>query len=133
MGFEHRLEAELELLRAYYPELEYKQEGGHWMRIAAYPLSEGWSQDESAVAFEVKDSHPGTPPYGIYVPADLTFGGQLPNNRNASPPAPPFDGAWALLSWTPADGEWRATAELRTGSNLLQWVRGFADRFAQGR
>lgn len=132
MGFSDRLSAELDLLRSYYEGVRYVNERGHWIQIPEYPLPQGWSASAIPVPFEVKETHPGTPPYGLYVPADLTFNGQVPNNRNANPPQPPFKGAWALLSWTPEAG-WRATSDLRTGSNLLQWARGFSVRFAQGR
>lgn len=127
-----RLEAELKLLREYYPDLEYKEERGHWIKLPNHKLPEGWNHNEIPVAFEMKDAYPGTPPYGIYAPADLTFRGHAPNNANTSPPQPPFEGKWILLSWSPADGQWKPTADLRTGSNLFQWVRGFGKRFAEG-
>lgn len=133
MGFTERLAEELGLLREYYPALEYSGQGGHWVLIPAYRLADGWGSADAPVVFEVKDTHPGTPPYGVYVPIELTFRGTVPNNRNDSPPQPPFPGTWALLSWSPGDGAWKPTADLRTGSNLLNWVRGFALRFAEGR
>lgn len=132
MNFADRITAELRLMRTYYPDMEYVSDVGHWFRVPAYPLPAGWSQGRIPIPFEVKETHPGTPPYGLYVPASLRFEGRAPNNRNANPPQPPFEGAWALLSWAPANGSWRATSDLRTGSNLLQWVRGFADRFTEG-
>lgn len=127
-----RIEAELELLRQYYPSLEYREEGGQWVRIPDYGLPEGWSCGEVDVVFEIKITYPGAPPYGLYVPVNLAFQGNAPNNSNANPPQPPFDGQWALLSWAPIDGRWRPTEDLVTGSNLLNWVRGFADRFREG-
>jgi hypothetical protein len=133
MGFSERLQEEIAALRAQYPALEYSGLGGHWVLLPAYPLGGEWAREAVPVVFEVKSTHPGTPPYGFYVPADLTFKGEELNNRNASPPQPPFAGPWALLSWAPEDGTWLPAAGLRQGSNLLNWARGFALRFAEGR
>jgi len=129
---QQRIDQELALLRKYYPDLEYRPEG-HWLRIPAYPLAEGWSRIVTDVAFQVPIGFPGTPPYGIYIPVGLTFNGARPNNY-AEPAStqPPFGGSWGVLSWAPADGQWRPTADPITGSNLLNWTRGFADRFKEG-
>ncbi len=128
---EERIAKELALLRKRYPDLEYRQDG-QWVRIPSYPLTEGWNRPETPVAFQMKVGYPGTPPYGIYVPTGLSYRGQRPNNYTepASPP-PPFEGSWGIFSWSDA-GQWRPTADLVTGSNLLNWVRTFADRFREG-
>jgi len=128
-----RIEQELALLRGRWPDVEYRAEG-HWFRIPAYPLPAGWNRPNTDVAFQPQVSHPGTPPYGIYVPAGLTFNGVRPENyAEPAPTQPPFGGAWGILSWTPVDGEWRATADPTTGSNLLNWAVGFAVRFREGK
>ena len=47
--------------------------------------------------------------------------------------APPFAGAWGMFSWSVADGnDWRPTVSVEKGVNLLQWVRGMSQRFAEG-
>lgn len=131
---EERIEKELELLRKYYPDLEYRENGGRWVRIPNYELPEDWNRDTTEVAFEIKTGYPTSQPYGIYVPSGLQYRGKNPNNMNASPdPVPPFPGTWWRLSWQPAPGEWTPTADLVTGSNLLNWVRGFRERFEEGR
>lgn len=130
---EERIQQELRLLRSRFPDLEYVAQG-QWVRIPGYPLPEGWSRTVTDVAFQILTAFPGTPPYGIYTPAGLTFNGQRPDNYNepAGTP-PPFGGTWGIFSWAPADGEWRATADPATGSNLLNWVVGFATRFREGK
>jgi hypothetical protein len=128
-----RIEEELVLLRGRWADIEYLPEG-HWFRIREYPLPAGWNRTSTAVAFQPQVSHPGTPPYGIYVPAGLTFNGQRADNYVEPAPAqPPFGGAWGIFSWTPSDGEWRPAADPRAGSNLLNWALGFADRFREGK
>lgn len=132
---QERIEAEYAMLRQWFREAEYG-EHGQWVRIPSYPLPEGWNRTSTEVAFQipVDGGYPGVPPYGIYVPAGLEFQGALPDNY--SEPAgthPPFPGNWGVFSWTPQDGQWRATADPRKGSNLLNWAMGFADRFRQGK
>ena len=129
---QQRIDQELKLLRKRYPDLEYGADG-HWIRIPGYPLPERWSCKSTDVAFQVRSGFPGTPPYGIYVPIGLTFNGGRPNDyTEPAATQPPFGGVWGIFSWTPIDGQWRATADPVTGSNLLNWTGGFADRFRQG-
>jgi hypothetical protein len=129
---EERIKKELDLLRKRYPDLEYREDG-HWIRIPAYSLPAGWNRSSTDVAFQIPVGYPGTPPYGIYVPAGLMFKGNKPNNyQEPAQNQPPFEGSWGIFSWRPRD-QWRATANLVTGSNLLNWVMGFADRFREGK
>lgn len=129
---QQRIEQELELLRKRYPDLEYRSEG-HWIRIPSYPLPEGWNRNATDMAFQIPTGFPGTPPYGICIPAGLTFNGTRPNNyAEPAPTQPPFGGSWGILSWAPADGQWRATADPVAGSNLGTWIRGCSDRFNEG-
>jgi len=129
-----RIEQEIALLKKYYPELEYIKEGD-WFRVPSYPLPEGWNKTTTDVAFQLPAAgYPGAPPYGIYTPSGLTFKDSKPDNyTDPAPTQVPFEGRWAIFSWEPQPGEWRPTADLLTGSNLLNWVQGFADRFLQGK
>jgi hypothetical protein len=129
---EERIKLELELLRQRFPGLEYKEDG-RWVRVPLYPLPENWNRASTDVAFQIKVGYPGAPPYGIYALAGLTFNGSKPNDyTEPAPTQPPFEGTWGIFSWEPAPGEWRATTDLVTGSNLLNWVLGFGDRFREG-
>jgi hypothetical protein len=130
---ESRIEQELRLLRTRYPDLEYIAQG-QWVRIPQYPLPAGWSESAADMALQIPISYPGTPPYGIYAPVGLTFNGQRPDNYvEPAGTQPPFAGTWGIFSWTPDDGQWRATADPVSGSNLLHWAIGFAERFREGR
>lgn len=126
-----RITAEVDLLRRVFPTLEFRD---GWVRIMNVPLADGWSRNVTEVAFQLADTFPGSPPYGIYVPAGLRFNGQMPQNyTEPAGTTPPFGGAWGLFSWSVADAnDWRPTANVEKGVNLLQWVRGFGQRFAEG-
>ena len=61
----------------------------------------------------------------------IQFEGANPNDyTDTASNEPPFEGTWGQFSWTPK--EWKPTEDVRRGSNLVQWSRGFADRFQEG-
>jgi len=127
---EERIQKELEILQTRYP-VEFDEEG-RWARIASYPLPPGWNRPATDVAFQVPVAYPGTPPYGIYVPVGLAFNGQPPvNYQEPAPTQPSFGGTWGIFSWQPEE-PWRATGDIISGSNLMNWVIGFAGRFREG-
>ena len=127
-----RIEAELTLIRQWFPDVEYRLEGC-WVCVPSYPLPEGWNRERTDVAFQISQGHPVQPPYGFCVPAGIQFRGNTPNNYT-EPIAnqPPFEGTWGLFSWTPAAKSWKPTADVQEGANLLDWVKGFKDRFNDG-
>jgi hypothetical protein len=126
-----RIGAEMALLQQAFPGVEHRES---WVRIPGVKLPPGWTPDVVDVAFQISDVFPGAPPYGIFVPVGIRFNGQMP--QNYSEPAgsqPPFGGVWGIFSWSVADGaDWRPTASVEHGVNLLQWARSFAKRFAEG-
>jgi len=129
---QERSEQELALLRQLYPNLQYVP-AGQWIWIPSYALPAGWNRNATDIAFQIPTGYPGTPPYGIYVPAGILFNGARPNNyTEPANTQPSFGGTWGIFSWQPADGQWRPGATVTSGSNLLNWVRGFADRFREG-
>ncbi len=127
-----RVEQELALLRERYPDLEYRTEG-RWVRIPSYPLPSEWSHSSTDVAFQIPVGYPATPPYGICAPMNLTFRDGPPDNFVVTNTPPPFPGTWGVFSWTTLDGQWHAATEPLKGSNLLNWVVGFAERFREGK
>jgi hypothetical protein len=131
MMLEERIQKELDLLRTRY-DVAFSEEG-RWGRISAYPLPPGWNRSSTDVVFQIPVGYPGTPAYGIYVPVGIAFNGQTPESyQEPAPSQPPFGEQWGIFSWQP-DGEWRATADIVSGSNLMNWVIGFAARFREGR
>src|SRR5260370_183044 len=126
---QERIRQELELLLRRFPDLEYV-EAGPWTKVPNYRLFPGWNRPETDVVFQIQVGYPGRAPYGIYANAGIVFNSTRPNNyTEPAPTQPPFSGNWGIFSWAPADGQWRPTANLSTGSNLLNWLLGFGDRF----
>ena len=125
-----RIQAELTLIRQIFPDVVYQEEG-RWVCLPSYPLPDGWNRATTDVAFEISDGYPAVPPYGFYVLTGIRFQGSTPGNfTDPASNQPPFAGTWGLFSWSPK--EWKPTGEVRRGSNLLQWSRGFADRLKEG-
>ena len=127
---QERINQEIDLLRQRYPGLEYRQ-AGHWVRIPTYPLPTGWNRSSTDVAFQIPIGYPGTPPYGICTREGLLFDGQRPDACTPANPTPPFGGAWTRFSWQP--DAWQPATKVAAGSNLLNWVVGFAERFREGK
>lgn len=130
-----RIEEELKLLRKYYPKLEIDKEK-KWILIHKYqlPKDKSWNKNIIDVCFTIPQGYPGTNPYGIYIPDDLLYNNQSLDNFKQSPSnKPPFPGNWGILSWSPDNGQWKPTDNIITGSNLLNFVRSFSDRFKEGK
>ena len=131
-----RIEQELALLREVYGEVGHAEAAGEdWFSLPRYRLPPGWRLGETGieevpVIFLVKADYPGSPPYGFLAPAGLNFNGAAPANTGGPPKAPPFPGQWLHFSWESQN--WAATADVRKGSNLLAWCRGFSERFKEG-
>ena len=131
-----RLEEELSLLREPYGAVVHVEAGGEdWFQLPSYATPDGWQFDgraagEISVCFLIKGDYPGAVPYGFLTPAGLNFNGQAPRSTSAPPKPVPFAGDWLHFSWTLED--WAASAEVRDGSNLLVWCRGFAVRLREG-
>lgn len=123
-----RLETELSLLRARFPDLVFS-EAGRWILLPVYGVPAGWSPAPTKIAFQVQPSHPGTPPYAFCVPEELRFNGNVPGNSSV-PVSVPFPGPWRQISWSPE--LWTPAARPQDGSNLVQWALGFWQRFEEG-
>ena len=129
-----RLKQELALLKTVFPDIELHEVENGWFRIPRFQvLCGGWKQTEVAVCFQVSAGYPGDAPYAFWVSPPL---------RQASNDAPPttttrsrrprrFSAPGAKFSWTHEAG-WKPGADPATGSNFLQFVRTFRDRFREG-
>ncbi len=129
-----RVIEELDLLRKSYSNLKFVEEG-LWICISDYslPKESQWNRTSTDVVFQIPVAYPGTPPYGFYVLSGIKCANVQPDNyKDPADQQPPFEGQWGIFSWTPEGGEWKPTENL-TGTNLLNVVRGFADRFIEGK
>lgn len=129
-----RISEEIQLLKKYYPDLEYDV-NNNCIKIPNYsiPKDMSWNMESVDICFFIPIGYPGSPPYGFFVSEGLNFNNQPLNNTNINPSIKPqFAGNWILVSWS-HDNNWRPNADIRKGSNLLNFVRTFADRFKDGR
>ena len=127
---EERIEAEMTLIRQRFPDVVY-QHAGRWVCLPSYPLPEGWNREATDVAFQISEGYPAAPPYGFYVPSGICFQGSTPDSyTDPATSQPPFGGSWGFFSWAPT--VWKPTVDTPKGSNLLQWAKGFEDRFQEG-
>lgn len=130
-----RIEQELALLQKFYPDIEHRERDGEdWFRLPRYPFPPGWQigsepVEAEAIVFKIVAAYPTGEPYAFAARAGITFKGAPPNNASSGV-ATPFEGSWQQFSWAP-DG-WTPTADPAVGSNLLAWVRSFAERLKGG-
>jgi hypothetical protein len=124
-----RVEAEVDLVRSEYPALQFRPEDG-WALVPGYPLPQRtWRIAEADVAFQFPQLA-GQPPYGFWVRPGLTLvDGGAPQNY-AFPVTTPFGPDFGQFSWSPE--EWRPSASVSLGSNMLRWVNSFSLRLAEG-
>ncbi len=125
-----RLQAEVALVRAHFPELDYREQD-LWARIPAYPLpSSGWGRERVEIAFRFPRDTLAEEPYGFWVRPPLKLpGGGNPTNASEDTVGTAFGEGYQQFSWAP-DG-WLPAPEVRCGTNMLDWVRSFARRLAQ--
>jgi hypothetical protein len=125
-----RIDAEVNLVKARFPDLIYKQELG-WVYIPKYGAFKGWQPTPMPVAFQINPSHPGAAPYGFYTPNKTRYEGSVPQNyTEPAATSVPFEGKWSFFSWSSEN--WRPAAEIHAGSNLFNWVLSFAQRLRGG-
>lgn len=124
-----RISAELELLRSHFADLQYDEEG-RWVLLPRYPAPAAlWTKVNPDVVFQIPMNYPEKP-YAFYVRAPFSLvSGAEPQNVTESG-EPPFGERWLKFSWDLP--EWQATADLRSGYNLLNWALSFRRRLEEG-
>jgi hypothetical protein len=129
-----RIAKELEILRSVFPDVEHHEIETGWIRVPRYTVQHGgWSQEEVTVCFQVPGGYPGVPPYAFWVSPPLRLGaGASPPVNNYQEPSPtPFPGLWGRFSWSHLNS-WQPGPEPVGGSNFLDFVLSFRDRFREG-
>lgn len=130
--FDARLDEELQLLTNRF--LGASRDGTWYLLPGFLVPAVGWNRVATDVALRVQPGYPATPPYAFFVPAGLRVNDALPDNYQEPVGEPiPFGGSWGMFSWQADDGEWRAAATAKDGSNLLNFALGVAARFRQGK
>jgi hypothetical protein len=122
-----RIQQELDLLRAVFPELEWRPDA-FWARIPVYPVpGDVWQPAVVEVAFRIPPTA-GEQPYAFFVRPGLQAPAQITNYTY--PASTCFGDDWGQFSWAPE--VWCPHAEITRGSNMLHFVRSFADRLREG-
>jgi hypothetical protein len=124
-----RIEQELILLRAVYPDLEWRPDA-FWARIPDYAVPPAlWEPPEVEVAFRIPPTV-GEQPYAFWIrPGLRAIGGRQITNYT-HPTSTCFGDGWGQFSWAPE--VWAPHVEITRGSNMLNFVRSFADRLREG-
>jgi hypothetical protein len=132
-----REEAEIALLTEVYPRLEAEEyENQQWVLIPDYPVPRGWSirtPDGAAGAVDRAEICCKIPPqveavpYGFAVRPVLALpdGGQI--DHYSEPFATPWGSDFGHFSWQ-KEGGWNPSPDVRSGDNMLDFVRSFAVR-----
>jgi hypothetical protein len=129
-----RLAKELALLRKIFPDIEFREKDSGWFCIPRFQvLYGGWKQTEVAVCFQVPTGYPGDAPYAFWVSPPLRqASNDAPPVNNYQEPSPtPFPCIWGKFSWSHEAG-WKPTNDPATGSNFLEFVLTFRERFREG-
>ena len=127
-----RIDNEIALVLTRFKKAE-ASENKRWIKIPEYelPANMGWNETCMDICCEFKSGYPGVAPYGIYVPSYLLYNGQPPGSWKAVVAnRPPFDGEWGMLSWSPPT--WNPQNDLVKGSNMLNFIQTFQNRFLSG-
>lgn len=124
-----RLLEEMALLKSHFPNATL-HESSKWVYIPEWKLPDIWSVPTVTICFQIPDAYPGQAPYAFYVsPHDIRpkNGNGIGNTQMATDT--PYGGQWLKFSW--ANEAWQPTAELKQGSNLLNFVNSFRDRLLE--
>jgi hypothetical protein len=124
-----RIAEEIELIRSHFPSLEFREED-FWARLCDYQLPDGWNREQVEVAFQVPRDLFGQEPYGFWIRPFISLSnGTAPTDASPDPVTTGFGEGWQQFSWSPDD--WRPGPDVRSGTNLLDFVRSFARRLAE--
>jgi Prokaryotic E2 family E len=129
-----RLAKETAILKAVFTDIEFHDKDSGWYLIPRYTVQHGgWKQAEVSVCFQVPAGYPGDPPYAFWVTPLLRIAGTgaAPTNNYQEPSPTPFPGTWGKFSWS-HESSWQPGADPASGSNFLNFVLSFRDRFREG-
>ncbi len=124
-----RRKQELHLVEAAYGELEISPNLDSVI-IKRWSLPPGWNKPETAVLVMIPAGYPMTPPDNFYTDNDLRLAnGTSPGN--SSPNQPQIGRQWVRFSYHVESADWRPSADLLSGHNLLTFLTGVAKRLSE--
>ena len=125
-----RVTREVALLIAAYPHLDWRPDE-LWARIPHYPVPSAiWLAESVELAFQIPAQLPGQAPYGFWVRPGLALRSGAPINNYSHPVVTPFGTGWGQFSWAP--DLWEPGPTPKEGTNMLDFVRSFAERLREG-
>ena len=125
---ERRLK-EVELLRQRYGELEHGS-NVEWVLFKSFRFPSGWNREASTLLVIASNGHPMTPPDNFYVEPGLRLAsGATP--ANYSEPVSQLGQNWGQFSYHVDGGEWRPSADILDGHNLLTFMLGVEKRLSE--
>lgn len=123
-----RIEEEIELLRAKYPNLQHG-ENFDWIIIPDFPLQGHWNRPRTKLLFLIPPSYPHAPPDNFYVETGLKLkNGGDPSNYNEGAGVP-VGGAWGCFSWHAE--KWQPSSSVKEGDNFLSFMRAVGIRLRE--
>ncbi len=131
-----RIQAELELLRRYFKNVDCVQEQNRlYIVISNYPLPAGWNRPSIDLAIVIPPGYPVTPPDNFYVRPQLRLSStSTPGNYNDDASGQGMPGwSWFSFHMQDVDGRstWNSSSELLISDNLLTYVRAINDRLRE--
>lgn len=122
-----QLEAEIQLLRRRYGEIEFG-ENLDWLVVKEFRMPLGWSSEVIELLVLIPPGYPITPPDNFYVRNGLrTSTGAMPGNYSESQSV--LGSTWAQFSFHAKD--WNPSSDMETSDNLLTFMLGVERRLSE--
>jgi hypothetical protein len=124
-----RRKNELALIEAEFGEIEIGV-NLDWVIIKHWLLPEGWNKSETQVLVLIPPGYSVTPPDNFYTDNDLRLtDSRMPGNASANQPH--LGRQWIQFSFHVEGGDWKPSAELLEGHNLMTFLEGVRGRLAE--
>jgi hypothetical protein len=125
---ERRLK-EIDLLRKRYGELDHGA-NVEWVIFKSFRLPPGWNRTVTRLLIIVPPGYPMTPPDNFYVEPGLKLVSGA-GVTNYSEPVSQLGQNWGQFSYHVDSGDWKATADILSGHNLLTFMLGVERRLSE--
>lgn len=125
---ERRLK-EVDLLRQRYGDLEHGP-NLEWIVFKAFNLPPGWNRARIRLLLILPPGYPMTPPDNFYVELGLRLSSGV-GTANYSEPVSQLGQDWGQFSYHVDVGDWKASADILAGHNLLTFTIGVEKRLSE--
>lgn len=115
-----RIMQEVELLQKQYGELEYDPNGS-WVLFKKFKLPSGWHVNETELLVNIRSGYPSIPPDNFFVPAGFKLANGQKIDAYTEGNYVFFGRQWGQFSYH-IDGEWKPSANILEGDNLMSFM-----------